>query len=49
VSEPDDVPRKLARGDDAATPLLAIGGVWLTIAAVAGIVIAALVLVWLLV
>jgi hypothetical protein len=49
VSEPDDAPRKLTRGEDDATPLLALGSVALTIAVVAGLVIVALLAIWLLV
>jgi hypothetical protein len=39
----------MTHGDDAATPLLVLGSVGLTIAVVAGLVIAALVVIWLVV
>ena len=49
MSEPDDASRKVTRGRDDATPVLVLGSVTLTIAVVAGIVIAALLLIWMLV
>jgi hypothetical protein len=50
MAEPrDDVPREAARGRTDATPWYVLGGVTLTLAAVAGVVIAALLALWLVV
>jgi hypothetical protein len=47
VSEPvEERVRETARGQDEATPARALGGVTLTVGVVAGILIAALVLLW---
>ena len=43
---PGDVARRTAEGRDQATPFFVLGGVTLTVAVVAGILITALVILW---
>jgi hypothetical protein len=50
MAEPrDDLPRTVTRGRSDATPWYVLGGVTLTIGVVAGVVIAALLVLWLVV